>query len=173
MLDVKTTYIRWGLYLASFWVAYALAKATNNPDYLLAWMIGLIGFVNVEVMYILSRVPTTADTVQRLYSQCYWSCDHPICRLATSMRGEGYFLTPEGTTSPKKVRSCMLSLWGVLHFILFFLIGFVAPSIFPAIVLVSLVYEFAEYTLYNCHDAMDVVLNIMGYLFGMTLRRFL
>jgi hypothetical protein len=202
MLNQETFYIRWVLYLSSFVIAFGLAKATRNQDYILAWMIGLIGFVNVEVMYFLSRTPATAPTIQRLYRQCYWTCSHPWCLKATQLRGERYFLLPgdggfaptgtpqslsssrgDGgfapTGSPQSLSSsrgdgtpqCMLSLWGVLQFLLFALIGFVAPSIFPAIVIVSLIYEMAEYFLYQCHDALDILLNISGYLFGMLIRR--
>lgn len=171
MLTSSGMYLRWGLYMASFLLAVWLTNLTKNKDYILAWVIGLIGFVNVEVMYILAHTPATQDVIQRAYTKCYVECDHPVCQTLTSLRGEGYFLTQEEDSKRlHRVKHCMLSLWGVLHFILFAIIGFVAPTILPAIIVVSVVYELAEWQLYQCHDAIDVVLNVVGYITGMALR---
>jgi len=166
----KTRNFRMFLYAIIFIIAYILSILLNKNEYITLYWIGLIGFLNVELMTYLTTT-RFASYINKAYSYCYISCEHPICKFLLKLRGDDYFLTfAEG--QEKRIKSCMLSLWGVLHFILFAIIGFFIPNVFWEVVIVSILYELAEYLLYNCHDALDILLNIAGYLTGVYLQRF-
>jgi len=165
MLTDKTFRLRIALYTFTFFIAWGAYRITGDTDYLKLFWIGAIGFVNVEVMYYLSNQPSTSPLINRLYGKCYVACEHPICKKITLFRGTGYFLTTD-PTDERKLKTCILSLWGVLHFILFAIIGYFVPNKLPLILLISVVYEGAEYLVANCHDLLDVVLNVSGYLVG-------
>ena len=160
--------MRFFLYLITILLAYYLSIQFKKPEYMTMAWIGLLGFINVELMLYLSKT-SYASMIQKAYSKCYISCKHPFCQLLLKFRGKDYFLTFNEQTE-LRVKTCLLSLWGVLHFLLFMILGYVIPNVLWEVVGVSILYEFAEYLLYNCHDAFDIVLNVSGYLVGRMLR---
>ena len=153
------------MYFITFILAYTLSVSLNKPEYITMYFIGLIGFMNVELMTYLTTTKY-AKVINQLYTMCYINCDHPICKYLTKYRGKDYFLTFGNSTQSKKTKTCILSLWGVLHFLLFAIIGIYVKGVLIEVVMVSILYEYLEYVLYNCHDAFDIVLNVAGYLFG-------
>ena len=170
MLNQQSYLFRLVLYFITFIIAFITYYITKDSSYLTLFIIGAIGFTNVEIMYYLSQNPSTTDLISKLYGTCYISCDHPICKKITMFRGSGYFLT----TNPedeRKVKTCMLSLWGVLHILLFILIGYFVPNKFWIVLLISIIYESAEYMVCNCHDLLDVLLNMLGYVIGVGLSK--
>ena len=156
---------RWLIYGWVSLFTILLATLLEKPEYL--WMLGIgwLGFLNVEWMVYLTRT-SYAPMVQKLYNHCYLTCQHPICQTLLKLRGDDYFLTFGDSTTKTRVKTCLVSLWNVLHFVLFFILGRVVPNVFWEVVVVSIIYEYAEYKLYNCHDAMDILWNISGYLAG-------
>lgn len=166
---LKTRGFRIFIYSLVFVIAYILSILFEKKEYLTFYWIGLIGFLNVELMTYLTTT-RFASYINKAYSYCYISCEHPICKLLLRFRGKDYFLT-FGEGSEKRIKSCMLSLWGILHILLFAIIGYFIPNILWEVILVSILYELAEYTLYNCHDALDILLNVFGYLIGVYLQR--
>lgn len=153
------------MYFITFILAYILSVLLNKQEYITMYFIGLIGFMNVELMTYLTTTKY-AKVINKLYNMCYIDCDHPICKYLTKYRGKDYFLTFGNSTQSKKIKTCLISLWGVLHFLLFAIIGIYVKGVLVQVVLVSLIYEYLEYVLYNCHDVFDIVLNVAGYLFG-------
>lgn len=163
--------MRFFLYLLTIILAYALSIQFHKPEYITMAWIGVLGFINVELMLYLSKT-SYASTIQKAYSKCYISCEHSFCQLLLKFRGKDYFLTFNEQTE-LRVKTCVLSLWGVLHFVLFMMIGYFVSNVLWEVVGVSILYELAEYLLYNCHDALDIVLNVSGYLVGRILRTYL
>jgi len=157
------------LYVITYIIAYIASVIVNKPQYLTMYWIGLLGFINVELMTYLTNTKYK-DIVNKAYNQCYIVCREEWCKYLLKFRGEDYFLTFNGKSDKSfRIKNCLLSLWGVLHFVLFALIGFFVPNVLYEVIIVSILYELAEYYLYNCHDALDVVLNVSGYLFGVLL----
>lgn len=167
---LKTRWFRIFLYGVVFLIAYTLSIVLKKEEYLTFYWIGLIGFLNVELMTYLTTTHF-ASYINKAYSYCYLSCEHPICKVLLKFRGKDYFLT-FGEGQELRVKTCMLSLWGILHILLFATIGYFISNILWEVILVSILYELAEYLLYNCHDALDILLNVFGYLMGVYLRRF-
>lgn len=160
--------MRFFLYLCTILIAYYLSVQFKKPEYrTMAW-VGLLGFLNVELMLYLSKT-LYAPMVQKAFSKCYLKCDHKACSYLLGFRGKDYFLTFNGEKEIR-VKTCLLSLWGVLHFVLFLIMGWLIPNVLWEVVGVSILYEMAEYLLYNCHDGLDIVLNVSGYLVGRILR---
>jgi hypothetical protein len=153
------------LYILTYLIAYQGSHLMNKPQYFKMYWIGLIGFINVELMTYLTTTKYK-NIINNAYNKCYVVCYDKWCKYLLKFRGEDYFLTFNGQDKIYRVKNCLLSLWGVLHFILFALIGFFIPDVFYEVIIISILYEYIEYLLYNCHDALDIVLNIIGYLFG-------
>ncbi len=170
-MNIPNTHsFRMFLYALVFIITYILSILLNKKEYITLYWIGLIGFLNVELMTYLTTT-RFSSYIDKAYSYCYISCEHPFCKLLLKFRGDNYFLTfAEG--QEKRINKCMLSLWGVLHVILFAIIGYFVPNVFWEIVIISILYELAEYLLYNCHDALDILLNVAGYLIGVYLQQF-
>lgn len=158
------------LYGLGWLVVLVLAWALEKPEYVVAMLIGSGGMAVVEGMKYLTET-RYGDVVKRLFRQCYFECHLPLCEWLTQFRGRRYFLTNGDEEERERVKYCMLSLWGVLHFVLFVLIGFFVPNIGWEVLGASLVYEGGEYLLYRCHDLLDVGINMAGYLVGSALSR--
>lgn len=154
--------IRLVIYILSIIIVLTLSSILNRPEYVTALIISGVGMLTVEVMYYLTKT-TYAPPVVKAFTQCYFQCDHPICNKLNQYRGRHYFLTP---TAPIKLEQCMISLWRVLHVILFIALGFFVPNIFPEIILGSIIYESAEYYICKCHDPLDIIANLIGYGIG-------
>lgn len=156
---------RWFIYSMVSLLGIILSMIYEKPEYL--WMLGIggLGVLNVEWMVYLTHT-SYAPIVQKLYNHCYLTCQHPGCQFLLKLRGDDYFLTFGDSTTEYRVKTCLISLWNILHFVLFFIMGLVVPNVFWEVVLVSMIYEYAEYKLYNCHDVLDIVWNISGYLLG-------
>jgi len=167
----KTKGFRLFLYACTFIIAYIAATIIDKPQYLTMYWIGLIGFLNVELMLYLTKTKYSSF-IKNAYTNCYINCKNPFCKYILQFRGDDYFLT-FGDEKETRVKTCLLSLWGVLHFILFTIIGLFVPNVFFEVVIVSILYELIEYLLYNCHDALDILLNISGYLLGTYLKSIL
>lgn len=153
------------LYALTYVLAYLGAKIMKKPQYITMYWIGLLGFINVELMVYLTTTKYS-DIVNKAYNYCFIQCKNEWCKYLLKFRGKDYFLTFNGVKQGERVKNCLLSLWGILHFVLFAIIGFFVPNVFYEVILISVVYELLEYVLYDCHDALDIVLNIGGYLFG-------
>jgi hypothetical protein len=155
--------VRLWLYGLGWLVVIGLAWALDKPEYVLAMVIGSMGMGVVEGMKYMTETKY-GERVKTVFRQCYLECHLPVCEWLTQFRGRRYFLTNGDGNG--KVKYCMLSLWGVLHFVLFVLIGLFVPNIGWEVLGASLVYEGGEYVLYQCHDLLDVGINMAGYLVG-------
>jgi len=158
-----------GIWYLCFIVACLVLGITlKQPQYFNAMILGIGSFAVIEIVTALK--PKYPKTLNKLFGTCYVSCDKPICKAALKARGHGYFLLSDKNLEAK-LQTCMLSLWGVLHLVVFFLGGLLCPDLLIPAILFSIVFEAVEYLQYKCHDLFNLVLNIGGFLLGMFIYR--
>lgn len=64
---------------------------------------------------------------------------------------------------------CALTGWGATHVLTYMALGFIVPKLFLTVFMIALVWELIE-SLFNCHDALDLILNLAGFVVGAALR---
>lgn len=87
------------------------------------------------------------------------------------VRGGDYFI--EDATRGKKrppVNNCMITGWNMSHFLTHFAIGYVCPDKLIESQLLGASFELLEYMKFNCHDVVDLIANLSGFLFGRMVR---
>ncbi|CAH6418941.1 Hypothetical protein POVN_LOCUS667 [uncultured virus] len=71
----------------------------------------------------------------------------------------------------KVAKSCLVTIWGFLHFIMYAILGFLCPFFFWPFFLMGLMWELAE-TFFDCHCALDLGWNLAGLVTGVALRQY-
>ena len=84
-----------------------------------------------------------------------------------NLRGHNYFLDDGQDKSNNE--NCITSGWGISHFFMFFILGYLCPKLYLELFILGLIWEFIEYYI-GCHCAFDILLNTGGLIFGVTLR---
>ena len=79
-------------------------------------------------------------------------------------RGRNY--NDPGAISP----TCVLTLWEVVHFIFYLILGFLAPDLFYPAMIVGISWEIMESKL-ECHNLGDILFNLSGFWVGSSLRK--
>jgi hypothetical protein len=87
--------------------------------------------------------------------------DLPSANL-NSMRGTNYFIGAMNGDKSKKLKGCLLTFWGLTHFLFYFLVGYMCPDYIDLAFIISFVFEYYEYRVYKCHDVLDIFLNVLG-----------
>ena len=83
-------------------------------------------------------------------------------KLFRSMRGSDYNL--DNKSKESKVYY-FVTTWSILHVIYFFIRGLFIPNLFIYNLLYSVIFEIVEIYL-NCHDVVDIIINMIFYYFG-------
>ena len=73
------------------------------------------------------------------------------------------------SSKPREPVKCALTGWGATHVFTYMALGFVVPKLFLTVFMIALVWELIE-SLFNCHDALDLILNLAGFVIGAALR---
>ena len=101
------------------------------------------------------------------FNKTHKSCiieNSTIARISTVGRGNKYFIG-EGD-NPTTLNNCVLTFWGSTHFLLYFVLGIIAPNLFWETFAVGVGFEIYEYYKFKCHDVFDIILNSSGFLIG-------
>lgn len=93
-------------------------------------------------------------------------------------RGDDYFLpelTGDDTATAReryreKSRRCPITVWSLLHFITYAVLGFLAPKLFWLMFVMGVVWEMSEWFL-KCHCLMDIAWNFAGLVVGVNIRQ--
>lgn len=83
------------------------------------------------------------------------------------LRGPQYTLTGN---EPKK-EFCLVTTWGVSHFIMYAVIGYMFPQFFWESFAIGVAFEGLEWATLECHDVLDIAWNTFGFVFGAWLRK--
>lgn len=81
-------------------------------------------------------------------------------------RGNNYYIGVMDAAKKQRLQSCVATFWSLAHFILYFGLGFFAPSLFWPTFFLGAAFEVYEYKAYLCHDLLDVFYNSAGFLVG-------
>jgi hypothetical protein len=110
------------------------------------------------------------DKLNNIHQSCIIKCNSTTCRnIVQNGRGDTYFIsTPK--EKQEYIKDCAVTFWGVSHFFMHFMIGFLLPDFFLQSLAVGISFEIYEYQIYKCHDILDIPLNILGFLMGRTIR---
>ena len=110
------------------------------------------------------------NPINEYTEQCFIKCDEVGCGACDiSLRGENYIV--DGSEEVKKItKDCLLTYWGVTHFMLYVVIGFFCPDLFIQTLILGIGWEYYEYRVFNCHDTLDIVLNTAGFITGKAAR---
>lgn len=102
--------------------------------------------------------------VNRLHESSVVNCDS--CTALTSGRGANYYIASMDEGKFEQLRTSLVTFWGAMHFLLYAILGYVAPDMFWETFAVGVGFECYEYAKYSCEDPLDVVWNSAGFLVG-------
>ena len=136
--------------------------------------------LSVVLIYLVSRClrdGTCKDLSPRFHTRCVYHVDGDVARVVTSGRADNYSLGgfergPNETEEQMAervddyTRQCILTMWGLVHFIMYFLLGFLAPDLFWLSFTISIGFEVYEYYAWDCHDVLDIAINTSGLVAG-------
>lgn len=103
-----------------------------------------------------------------LHESCVIGCTQ-YTKPLTAGRGADYIIGGDGGTN-QQMQNCLVTFWGFTHFMLFAMVGFIAPWLFWEMFAVGCLFEFYESVRFNCHDVLDIGLNTLGFLAGSYVR---
>lgn len=85
-------------------------------------------------------------------------------------RGSNYFIGdgPNAEVDNARIQSCLMTFWGLTHFAMHFLLGYVVPTQHGFVVsfVGGVLFELWEYSAHDCHDALDILYNTAGWYAG-------
>lgn len=94
----------------------------------------------------------------------------PVLEWYKRTRNPNYTVSsPEYDQDPDRFDT-VLTGWGVAHFSMYYILGFLAPGRWKLFLVVGTLFELGEYLLYDAHAYLDVVWNVVGMLCGMAAR---
>lgn len=156
---------------------------TNNKIIIII-ILSIISFVFIVylVPLLISLNWFGVTLLKKFHYGCEVTCDHPICKnIIKNGRSSSYFINtmvPEKNPENVEQRTiyqekCVLSYWGISHFILFMIFGMIAPSFFVPTLIFGILFEILEHYVWDCGDILDVAWNSLGFLTGMCIHKHL
>ena len=100
---------------------------------------------------------------------CIYGCG--TCNKYTKIRGKDYFVSNMDKKKEHELKRCVFTFWHLTHYITYTIIGYLFPIMFIESVILGTSFEIFEYLKYDCHDALDVVYNALGFVTGYFLRK--
>lgn len=121
------------------------------------------------------------DLALNFHTRCIYYGDNDVVHSLIKGRAENYFFensTSDISPEQKEVlknnsKHCLLTIWGLTHFILYFLLGIFAPDYFWLSFSISIAFEYYENLKWDCHDMFDILLNTIGLFAGYYTGRYL
>ena len=139
---------------------------TQTATYLLVALIYIIAYI-----YSIEFAPRIAGAttgwqgcVNAVHESCVAGCHVGMCQL--SVRGSNYYIGSTDAAKAQALDQCLVTFWGLSHFLLYSVLGFVAPHMFWETFAVGVAFEIYEAHTFDCHDTFDVVLNTAGFFAG-------
>jgi len=140
----------------------------NESQYIQLLWIGA-GILMVVMLLYFFPSQRLLHGLQEHTSRCVWSCSptHPWVTSINQYRGKKYFAYERDRA--KDLEGCLVTTWNLIHFVSHLILGFVYPSCWFGILLVTSSFEVMECLLVDCHDVTDVIYNASGILVGVSL----
>lgn len=147
-------------------------------------IVAFIAFISTSALFVINfllvKKHSYRDGLYKYTHECLYSCNSPITSFLTSTRGKNYYgMTDESdqTSSPEErakieKKDCLVSVWAFTHIFLYIIIGFYCPDLFFPTLLIGIFFEYAEKLYSNCHDALDVVFNSIGFGIGYKINKY-
>ena len=106
------------------------------------------------------------NSIANVHKMCFINCKSEECKnFISTNRGDSYFISiPE--SEQDYIKTCIITFWGMTHFLLYFILTFLVPSFYIEFFFVGIVFEIYEYYYYKCHDINDIFLNTLGIIIG-------
>ena len=104
--------------------------------------------------------------LDKIHKLCLYKCSTKNCRnYMINTRGSNYFIsTPH--YKQKEIKKCILTFWGITHFILYFILSYLFPNFYIEFFVLGIIFEIYEYYKFTCHDYNDLFLNTLGIFLG-------
>ena len=103
---------------------------------------------------------------------CVIECPGPISKKFRKHcpRGDSFLLASGIFTDEESLRKrkedCLFGVWHFIHFFTYFLAGALFPSFLFEVLGTSVVFEYVESKTCDCHDVLDVGINVGAFLMG-------
>lgn len=105
--------------------------------------------------------------VNRMNNKCYYS--NESLKFLTKWRGKGYCITDIDDKERLESSRCIFTLYGIGHIVMYIIIGYYARDCFWEAMIAGILVETFEGVALNCHDALDVLYNLIGFVVGYSL----
>jgi hypothetical protein len=149
---------------------------TKNEQYLPMTVVYAVSFGMVLLINHLLKINHSYnDGLYKFVYNCFFSNESKVSEFLTCTRGDKYYTISgerEATNEEdKKIfdfnqKYCITSLWAGTHIYLYILLGFYCPSLFWLTFFIGAAFEVFEYFKWECHDAIDVIYNSIGFGIG-------
>ena len=105
-------------------------------------------------------------SIANVHKMCFINCKSKECKdYISSSRGNSYFVSiPEN--EQEYIKGCIITFWGFTHFLLYFILTLLVPSLYIEFFFLGIGFEIYEYYVYKCHDVNDIFLNTLGIIIG-------
>ena len=124
-------------------------------------------FLYIIIFHLLDNVLPSdlQEKLDKIQHKCFVKCDNELCKEATKLRDNNYFLTdPTGID----LKTCIFTSWELTHLLFHIFIGYTYNIYFS--VTTSILFEIIEHYVYDCGSYLDVFWNFIGFLIGFYLR---
>lgn len=135
--------------------------------FILAYVYSLIFAVNIS-----NSRDGLYGFINKLHESCLLHCSHDICTSATYYRGDNYYIDSTDAEKKKKLKTCIMSFWSFTHFVIYLILGMIAPKYFILFFITGCVFELYEKIVYNCEDALDIFWNTTGLIIGIMINNY-
>ena len=131
------------------------------------WIIGIFGIIYIS-FYLKS------------FKGCIFSIPKTFINSLTmkyirTLRGTNYYCENNENIQTNEnivddTRSCLGTVWNILHVAFYAIFGFLVPKLFWQLFTMSIVFELIEYVYSQCQCPLDLVYNFIGLCIGVSLR---
>lgn len=143
----------------------------NVTSVLIVFTLYLIAYV-----YSLEVAPRLAKchggmgaSMNDVHESCFLASDYMKDYSDSPLRGKSYYIGV-GDEKNAAVKRCAVTFWGASHYVLYFLLGLLVPDAFWETFIIGVAFEVYEYHKFDCHDAIDIALNSLGFVTGAAIR---
>jgi hypothetical protein len=130
----------------------------------------ILSLMYITIFQVMDNLPQPyLDYVRKLNYGCLKQCDTPTCAKATQRRETGYWLEPPpGSTD---INKCIFTTWELSHILFHVFIGYYY-NIYISLG-VGIGTEVFESVGYDCGSLLDLGYNMIGFIIGTGLRKYI
>lgn len=147
----------------------------NLDDYMqcisLAFLVSTIAVFLINYDYTQNK-----DSLLSKSAKWTWGCVYKTNVLSLQSyslwsKSSEYLPLESKETNDEYRKTCFVTRWHMLHFVLHIIVAFVYPKFVVELIMTSTLFEIYEYFSCNCHDITDIFYNVTGALIGYYLRK--